>query len=147
MVDVFVPLYVYPESFRAANKSCPTYIERTEWEDHKVCKNSLVCMRSGIPSSVNIHVAEKRRVDISHGEYENVSETPAYCQHQMTFKVGLKYIINGKRHVIKCTIKPLKEIKNRTFAHGNFTTIREKMRKLTLEMDHKDGNYLPVKDI
>lgn len=43
-------------------------------------------MRSGIPSSVNIRVAEKRRMDFSHG-----SESPAHCQrHMMTSAARLK---------------------------------------------------------
>lgn len=54
--------------FRGANKSWPTYVVLTEWDDHKLCWKSVVCcMRSGIPSGVNICVAENRRMDVSHG--------------------------------------------------------------------------------
>lgn len=61
------------ECFREANKSCPTYVVLTEWESRKLGWESAVCMRSGIPSSGKICVAEERRVNVPHGDAGKVS--------------------------------------------------------------------------
>lgn len=87
----FVSLKVYPENFEAANKSWPIYMVPNEWEaSYKLCRNVLVCMRSGILLRLCIDHCEK----MEKNENSNWGKIPQTVTCRYYVKSKLKHLWN-----------------------------------------------------